>query len=228
MSSDEGPLVAVDRPADGVALLTLNRPSRKNALSIALRDEASDALESLAADAACRVVVITGSGNTFSAGFDLGEFADSDTAHVDRLWASSDRFHHAVLRFPLPTIAAVNGAAIAGGFDLAVLTDIRIAAASAWFSHPERRWSEVVYRPLRELVGGGVARYLTLTGRRIDAVEALTIGLVNAVVPDAELLRHSTELAADVATAPRDVLVRAKAKIVAATDIAADVRTLDL
>ena len=133
-----------------------------------------------------------------------------------------------MLRFPLPTIGAVNGAAIAGGFDLAVLTDIRIAAASAWFSHPERRWSDVVYRPLRELVGGSAARYLALTGRRVDAAEALALGLVNAVVPNDQLMQHVIELATEVADAPRDVLLRAKAKIVAATDIAADVRTLDL
>ncbi len=174
------------------------------------------------------VVVITGSGDTFSAGFDLGEFGNDDAAHVERLWASSDRFHHGVLNFPLPTIAAVNGAAIAGGFDLAVLTDIRIAAASAWFSHPERRWSDVVYRPLRELVGGSAARYLALTGRRIDADEALALGLVNEVVADEELLRHVMELAAEIASAPRDVLVRSKAKIIAATAIPRDTPTLDL
>ncbi len=228
MSSDDGSLLFVDRPADGVAVLTLHRPSRKNALSIALRDEVSDALETLAGDTECRVVVITGSGNTFSAGFDLGEFGDDDPAHVRRLWESSDRFHHAVLRFPLPTIASVNGAAIAGGFDLAVLTDIRIAAASAWFSHPERRWSEVVYRPLRDLVGGSAARYLTLTGRRIDAAEALSIGLVNEVVADDELLRHVINLATEIALAPRDVLVRSKAKIIAAIDIPAETKTIDL
>ena len=173
-------------------------------------------------------MVITGAGGTFSAGFDLAELEHGDPDHVERLWASSDRFHHGVLRFPLPTIAAVNGAAIAGGFDLAVLTDIRVAATSAWFSHPERRWSDVVYRPLRELVGGGAARYLTLTGERIDAAEALRLGLVNAVVPDDMLKQHVTALATEVASAPRDVLIRSKAKIIAATDIPGDVRTLDL
>jgi len=228
MDSDEGPLLVVDRPADGVAVLTLDRPARKNALSIALRDEFSDALESLAADVDCRAVVITGAGNTFSAGFDLGEFAVEDPAHVARLWASSDRFHHGVLRFPLPTIAAVNGAAIAGGFDLAVLADIRVAAASAWFSHPEQRWSDVVYRPLRELVGGGTARYLALTGRRVDADEALKLGLVSAVVPDDLLMHHAIEMATEIAAAPREVLVRMKAKIITATDIPPDERTLAL
>jgi enoyl-CoA hydratase/carnithine racemase len=228
MSSDAGPAVTVEQLGDGVSLLTLNRPSRKNALSIALRDQMSDALAVLADDPNSRVVVITGSGDTFSAGFDLGEFTQDDPGHVERLWLSSDRFHHAVLRFPLPTIAAVNGAAIAGGFDLAVLADIRIAATSAWFSHPERVWSDVVYRPLRELVGGSAARYLTLTGRRIDADEALTLGLVNVVVPKDALVAHATAMAVEIAVAPRDVLVRAKAKIIAATNIAADIRTLDL
>jgi enoyl-CoA hydratase len=220
--------MSLSGPVDGVAWLTLDRPEKKNALSIALRDEMSDALDGLAADEALRVLVITGAGNMFSAGFDLSEFGDQSPAHQERLWASSDRFHHTVLRFPLPVIAAVNGPALAGGFDLAVLADLRLAAEEARFAHPEQVWADVVYRPLRELVGAALARELVLTGRNVEAAEALRIGLVNQVVPGAELRRAVDEVAARIAAAPRAVLMRSKAKFLAAADIDPGLATLDL
>lgn len=221
-------LVEVSDPIDGVVVLTLDRPEKKNALSIALRDEVSDTLDRLAADALVRVVILTGAGPVFSAGFDLGEFADLDTEHQRRLWASSDRFHHRVLRFPLPIVAAVNGPALAGGFDLAVLADLRIASETARFAHPEQAWGDVVYRPLRDLVGGSVARDLVLTGRSIDAHEALALGLVSRVVPASDLARVAAETAATIAAAPREVLLRTKAKIVAAAGIDESLTTLEL
>ena len=123
--------------------------------------------------------MITGAGDAFSAGFDLREFGSVDPAVVDAIWPSSDRFHDAVMRFPLPTVAAVNGVALGGGFDLAVLCDVRIAARSAAFAHAEHTFGDVVYAPLHELVGGAVARDLCLTGRTVDADEALRLGLVS-------------------------------------------------
>jgi enoyl-CoA hydratase/carnithine racemase len=205
-------LVSVNGPDDaGVATLTLRRPDKRNALSIAVRDEMSDALDRLAADPAVRVVVVTGAGETFSAGFDLDEFADA--ALAERLWASSDRWHRGVMTFPLPTIAAVNGPALGGGFDLAVMCDLRVAADTARFAHPEHRFSQVVYAPLHDLVGGAVARDLALTGRVVDADEALRLGVVNRVVPRATVLDEATRLATEVAAAPRAVLEAMKAKI---------------
>ena len=127
-----GELVLIDGPADGVATLTLNRPDKKNALSIALRDELSDALAQLGNDDRVKAVVVTGAGDAFSSGFDLKEFQRvSEPGFGDKLWASSDRYHRACLEFPLPMIAAVNGAALAGGFDLAVMCDLRVAASTA-------------------------------------------------------------------------------------------------
>ena len=221
-------LVLVGGAVDGIVTVTLNRPEKKNALSIALRDELSDAFDMLAADDGVRAVVLTGAGSVFSAGFDLTEFADADPDHQRRLWASSDRFHHTVLCFPLPLVAAVNGAALAGGFDLAVMCDLRVATDGAWFAHLEHTFSEVVYRPLRELVGASVARDLVLTGRRIEAGEALAVGLVNRVVAGDEVVAAACAVAAEIALAPRDVLLRAKAKIIAAAGIDPAARTLDL
>ena len=178
-------LVSVAGPADdGVAVLRLDRASKRNALSIALRDQMSDALDRLADDEAVRALVVTGAGATFCAGFDLDEFGDASLA--DRLWASSDRWHRRVLTFPLPIVAAVNGAALGGGFDLAVMCDLRLASPTARFAHPEHAFSQVVYGPLHDLVGGSVARDLTLTGRPVDAAEARSLGIVSRVVePDA-------------------------------------------
>ncbi len=211
-------------------VLILNRPEKRNALSVALRDAISDALDAIAQDETMKCVVIAAEGSVFSAGFDLSEFtrAAADADFERELWASSDRYHNAMLRFPLPTIASVNGPALAGGFDLAVLCDLRIAATTARFAHPERTFGDVVYGPLHDLVGGAVARELTIGGREVDAAEALQVRLVGEVVePDA--LRDATEaLAARVCAAPRDVLMRTKAKALRRAGFGAESPTLDL
>jgi enoyl-CoA hydratase len=166
----------------------------------------SDALDHLAADEAVRVVIVTGAGTVFSAGFDLTEFNPDHPEPDERLWASSDRFHHAVLQFPLTTVAAVNGPAIAGGFDLAVLCDLRVAADTAWFSHPEREHFSVVYSPL----------------------EALDLHLVSRVVPADEIAAAARDTAAQIAVAPRPVLLQTKGKALARAGINATTPTLDL
>jgi enoyl-CoA hydratase len=222
-------MLRIDGPWDGIATLTLDRPERKNALSVELRDRVSDVLDALAADDAVRVVVLTGEGDVFSAGFDLKEFerAAEDSAFGEQLWASSDRFHRTVLTFPLPIVAAVNGPAIAGGFDLAVMCDIRVAARTAKFSHPEVTFGDVVYSPLHDLVGGAVARDLCLTGRPVDAAEALSLRLVSRIVPVERLAEVAGEVAAQIARVPRELLLRTKAKALRRAAIAVG-GTLDL
>jgi len=222
------PLVRISPPAEGVVTLTLDRPDKKNALSIALRDELSDAIDKLACDEAVKVLVLTGAGAVFSAGFDLGEFRDlGDPAAAKRLWDSSDRFHRAVLECALPTVAAVNGPALAGGFDLAVMCDVRIAATTARFAHVEVTFGDVVYGPLRELVGGAWARDLALSGRAVDAAEALRIGLVSDVVAPEALAAVAAERAAAIARVPRPLLLRTKQKIIRRADLRPGA-TLDL
>ena len=152
----------------------------------------------------------------------------SRAAAVKDLHTVRDRYHHAVMRFPLPTVAAVNGAALAGGFDLAVLCDVRVAAASATFAHPERTFGDVVYAPLHDLVGGAVARDLCFTGRSVTADEALRLGLVSRVVPDFDFVNTALELAADIALGPREVLARTTAKALPRLDSAPSTATLDL
>jgi len=216
--------------SDSVVTLTLNRLARRNALSVGLRDAISDALDDAVSDPGVKVVVITGVGSVFSAGFDLREFeqAAGDPEFDERLWASSDRYHRAVLTCALPTIAIVNGPAIAGGFDLAVLCDLRIAARTARFAHPERSFGDVVYGPLHDLVGGAIARELTMGGREVDADEALALHLVNEVVDAGDLAAAAQRWIERVCVAPRDVLIRLKAKTLARAQYGADVRTLEL
>jgi enoyl-CoA hydratase len=219
--------IGVSRIAEGVARVELRRPEKRNALHRPMRDELLAALGQLAVDEGVRVVVLTGAGPVFCAGFDRDEMAAAGSANPERM-AAADAFHHALLRFTLPMITAVNGPAIGGGFDVAVLTDLRVAADNATFSHPEQAWGEIVYRPLRDLVGGGLARELVLTGRTVEAAEARRIGLVSEVVPPDRLDAAAAEWATAIARAPRPVLVRMKAKIVAATAIPEDATTLEL
>lgn len=221
--------ILVSPVQDAVVTVTLNRPQKKNALSVALRDEVSDALDALEKNSDVKAVIVTGAGDVFSAGFDLGEFqiAAGDPAIHQKLWASSDRFHQTCIRFPLPIIAAVNGAAIAGGFDLATMCDLRIASENAKFSHPEITFGPVIYSLLHDLVGGAAARELCLTGREVNAEEARALRLVSKVAPRETLMDEARATAALITRSPREVITGTKAKIIARARIA-DVGTLAL
>jgi enoyl-CoA hydratase/carnithine racemase len=205
-------ITATLEPA-GVGVLTLDRPDKLNAISIEMRREISACLGAWAADPAVRVVVFTGAGRAFSAGFDLGEFREP--ALHEELLRSSSAYHRDVWSFPKPTIAAVNGLAAGGGFDLAVLCDLRVCSQGAWFAHPELALgAPPVFTPLRWIVGDGVARDLCLTRRRLLADEAQRVGLVREVVPPGELLPAARALAATIAEAPADALRFTKACII--------------
>jgi enoyl-CoA hydratase/carnithine racemase len=204
-----GQFIRTEVCADGVAVLALARPERRNALSIALREEVAGQLDSWAEDAEVRVVVLTGTGSTFCAGFDLDEFARGDLA--GKIRDSSRRYHLAVWRFPKPLLAAVNGPALAGGLDLCVLCDLRVASSAAVFAHPEIKFgAPPMFTPLQWIVGLGVARELCLTGRRIDATEALRVGLVNKVSEPARVLEDTVALARTMIDAPQAALEGAK------------------
>jgi enoyl-CoA hydratase len=189
----------------GVALLTLDRPAKLNAISIQLRREVSACLAAWAEDATVGAVIITGAGRAFSAGFDLDEFRDV-ALHAELL-ASSTRYHRDVWYFPKPVIAAVNGPAAGGGFDLATLCDLRLASETAWFSHPElQHGAPPLYTPLRWLVGDAVARDLCLTRRRLPAAEAKAVGLIAEVVAADALLPAAERLARTILEAPAEAI----------------------
>lgn len=214
-------MILIERPRDAIALVTLNRPAKKNALSIALRDELTGKLNHFAADETVKVVVLTGAGGAFSAGFDLDEFsrAVEEPNLYDRIWQSGDSFHKALLQFPLPLVAAVNGNALGGGMDMAVLCDIRVASTTARFGHPEARFGDVVYAPLHDLIGGAAARELCLTGRIIDAHMAHSFGLVSAITEPTDLIHNALDIADEIALTPRELLLRTKGKIISRASI---------
>ena len=124
-------------------------------------------------------------------------------------------------------LAAVNGPALAGGLDLAVMCDVRVAADTARFAHPEITFGDVVYGPLHDIVGGAVARDLCFTGRAVDAREALRLHLVSAVVPAADLPAEAEALRHPDRPGPADVLLRTKAKAIRRSGVTAGA-TLDL
>jgi len=184
-----------------VATITLNRPDKRNAISYELIDELLAALDEVAHSGA-QVVIITGAGKAFCSGMDLDNlrFVTRRTAE-DNLKDSEAIAHlfRVIYEFPLPTIAAVNGAAIAGGCGIATLCDFTIASSDAKFGYSEVRIGfipAIVSSFLLRQVGEKHARDLLITGRAIDAEEAHRIGLANEVTTPEQLLPRAHALAA--------------------------------
>jgi enoyl-CoA hydratase len=191
-----------EHAADGVATLTLNRPDKRNALSIELREALANALAAIAADENARCTVLTGAGSAFCGGMDVTQFG-GDRAHRERLLAANDTCFAALLDHPVPLVAAVNGPAMGGGFALAAFCDVRIAGRSAAFGFPEvRRGIPASLGAAMAALPPAAARDLVLTGRVIDAGEALRLGLVSEVVDDAQLGAVAAGRAAAIAALP--------------------------
>ncbi len=205
-------LLSIERRAE-VALLTLQRPEKRNALSIDLRVELADALAALGGDREVGCIVLSGAGSAFCAGMDVTEFG-GDADHKRRLVETSTGAFEAIGSCPRPVVAAINGPALAGGFALALLCDIRVAASSATFGFPELpRGIPPSYASARAVLGPGQAAEVSLSGRTFDSEEALALGVVNEVVGDGEALERSLEVAAGIAAAPRSATLETKRKI---------------
>jgi len=194
------PSLLVER-RDRVALLTLNRPEKRNALSLELRARLVDTLAELAADDAAGAIVVTGAGSAFCSGMDVSEFG-GDRAHRERIVELSAAMFGAFARFPKPALAAVNGPAVAGGFAMALLCDLRIASETARLGFSEPPGVPPSYASARAALPAALARELTLTGRIVHAGEAADLGMVSEVVEPGALLPRALELAAQVASAP--------------------------
>lgn len=199
--------LTIERPRPGVVLATLNRPTRLNALTTEMFHEIHDLARELSTDATARVLVLTGAGRGFCAGLDL-ELADTlpdmttteMTVHQEG-WAAAVA---GLAETAIPVIAAVNSPASGAGFSVAMAADLRVAAESARFNAAFVRiglsggdcgisWT------LPRVVGLGLTYELLLTGRFVDAAEALRIGLVNDVVPDGDVVDRALELAEQIA-----------------------------
>jgi enoyl-CoA hydratase/carnithine racemase len=201
-------LLSIERRGE-VALVTLRRPEKRNALSIELRIELGEAFASLGADTGIGCIVLTGAGPAFCSGMDVTQFGGG-VDHKRRLVETSTTAFEAVGECARPVVAAVNGAAVAGGFALALLCDLRIAAEDAEFGFPELpRGIPPSYAAARAVLPATVAQDLCLTGRMIDAREALRLGVVREVV-QADVVARGMELAERVAALPRTAVLETK------------------
>ena len=200
-------------PHGDVAVVTLQRPEKRNALSIDLRVELKDAFEGLAKDDGVACIVLTGAGTAFCSGMDTSQFG-GDQEHRRRLVETSTGAFHAVGRCPKPVVAAVNGPALAGGFALALLCDVRIASERATFGYPELPIGiPPSYAAARAALSPGVARDLCLTGRVVDAAEATRLGNVIDVCAPEALAQIALEKGAAIARMPRAAILETKRRI---------------
>ena len=182
-----------------VAIVTINRPDKRNALNIKTREEGAAVLEQLQDDDEVRVVVITGAGDkAFIAGADIAEFAGR-TALMQRNVMLGRSLFTAIDVFPKPVIAMINGYCLGGGCELALACDLRIASQSASFGQPEINLGIIPggggTQRLTRLIGEGKAMEMILTGEIIDARTAFDLGLVNHVVPAEQLEAKTLEIA---------------------------------
>ncbi len=185
----------------GVGTITLNRPEKRNALSTELFEELAQALQAWRRDDEVACVVIAGNEKFFSAGLDLETM--NWNSETDRLrWYDATYYGYLeLLEYPKPTIAAVAGPTFGGGCDIAAFCDIRVASPDAQFGFPQVRFGLTPFvDPLMRIVGLSQAKLLVLTGRKIDAREALRIGLVDQLATDGQLLNTARGIASDIAS----------------------------
>lgn len=193
---------------DGVATLTLDRAAKRNALSRALRQELIARLAALERDDGVRAVILTGAGPVFCAGFDRSEFEGGAMGEV---FAEAVEYHRRVHTFAKPLVAAVNGAALGGGCDLAAMCDLRLATHTASFGQPQVRFgAPAAYDLMREVLPNGAAREMCLTGRVYGADEAHALGLVNSIHQPEALMGAAHEIAAPIAALPEGLAATIK------------------
>jgi enoyl-CoA hydratase len=210
-------LVAV---TDGVATLTLNNPGERNTLTQPMVEEIVAAMDSIEADSSIGAVVVTGAAPSFCAGANLGNLGTADGASLKTIYEGFLR----VARSPLPTIAAVNGAAVGAGMNMALGCDVRIAGMSAKF---DTRFLQLGIHPggghtwmLRRIVGPQAAAAAVLFGEVMSGAEAARIGLAHRCVEDDELLAAAHAMAARAASAPRELVIETKKTLLSMADVA--------
>ncbi len=196
---------------NAVLLITLNRPEKRNALHPDLIVELIEKLDQAANDSTVNVIVITGAGPSFCAGLDLtfllSQDDDGKVAYLETVFAMFQQIYTQ----PQPVIAAINGPAMAGGFDLAVMCDFRLCSPTATFAQTEilLGLTQMIF-PLYKIIGLGRAKELAMTGETINADDAHRMGLVNHVCSPEELFERSVMLAQTLASRPRLALFETK------------------
>ena len=211
-------LVIIDK-SDGVATLTLNNPTERNTLTAPMVADILAAMDDVENDSAIGAIVVTGAAPAFCAGANLGNLATATPESLSNIYEGFLR----IARSPLPTIAAVNGAAVGAGMNLALGCDVRIAARRAKF---DTRFLQIGIHPggghtwmLRRIVGPQVAAAAVLFGEVLDGTEAQRVGLAYRCVEDADLLAVAHEMAARAASAPRELVIETKKTLAAMADV---------
>ena len=204
---------------DGVATLTLNNPSERNTLTAPMVAEIVAVMDEIEADEAVGAVVVTGAAPAFCAGANLGNLAESSAESLGSIYEGFLR----IARSPLPTLAAVNGAAVGAGMNLALGCDLRLAGARAKF---DTRFLQIGIHPggghtwmLRRIAGPQATFAGVVFGEVMDGAEAERVGLVHRCVPDDQLLAEAQAMAARAAGAPRQLVIEVKKTIQAMADI---------
>jgi enoyl-CoA hydratase len=221
--------VAPDRPyirmerREHTALLTIDRPDVRNALSESVRRELAGAIQAADADPNVRAIILTGAGeDAFASGADIGEMGRR-TLDAQRAMMRDGGIFGIVARVRKPVIAAINGYCLGGGLELALACDIRIASQTARFGQPEVKLGLIPggggTQMLPRVVGMGHAMRLVLTGDSIDAAEALRIGLIQEIVPSATLAEHAYAIAQTLAARSPVALAAAKEAVRTALDL---------
>ena len=210
--------------SDRVAHVTLNRPGVINAFNIQMRDDLSEVLYAIRHDDDVAVVLLRGAGERgFCAGADLSEFGSAPSQGAARRARWERDVFGALRDLPIPTVAALHGHVIGSGVELALLCDIRIAAANAIFSMPETYYGLIAAaggtQTLPRAVRQGRALDMLLTGRRLNAAEALQAGIVQRVVPGGDLLVEAGRIASGLVALDRSLFAAVKAALEAARDL---------
>jgi enoyl-CoA hydratase len=204
---------------DGVATLTLNNPDERNTLTAEMVDEIVAAMDSFEADESVGALVVTGAAPAFCAGANLGNLAEATGESLGRIYEGFLR----IARSPLPTLAAVNGAAVGAGANLALGCDVRIMADEARI---DTRFLDLGIHPggghtwmLRRIAGPQTAMAAVVFGQILDGQEAARVGLAYTSVPRSELAEFAQQFAARAASAPRALAITTKATIAAMADV---------
>ena len=205
--------ITLEDKGSGVALLTLNRPDKLNSFNGVMIRNWEAALDAAHNDDAVKVIVLTGAGRAFCAGGDADEMAEMENAGNIQRRDYLRAIHHIPLtmeRMDKPVIAAINGTARGAGLDMAIMCDLRIAASSATFAESYINMGLIsgdggmYYLP--RLIGAARALELLWTARVVDSAEAERMGLINRVVPDAEVLPTALKLATEIAAQPQEAI----------------------
>jgi enoyl-CoA hydratase len=218
------PVVIVEQPAEGVALIRINRPDARNALNMEVRRLIAQHLTEMGDDDTVRCIILTGNEKSFAAGADIKEMAGAGT--IEMMARGTHKLWRSIAACPKPVIAAVNGFALGGGCELAMTCDIIIAGESAKFGQPEVK--------IGIIPGGGGTQRLTraagkykalryiLTGDLFGAKEAFDMGLASEIVPDTEVEKRAVEMAQQIAALSPLAIRQAKEVVLRGMDAALD------